>query len=126
MYHKDDTNQLKFKDFYLPFGGQLRSDNRWVVLSKHIPWDKIEQAYNGQTRRHLGSCDHGCVYGNESGENTHRPSYFFTVCRAGSPGKPTKVPHIRMQLAFDAEDQHQNITDNNNEVLSVAYSASPK
>jgi transposase, IS5 family len=46
MYRKDDAKQLKFKDFYLPFGGQLRSDNRWVVLSKHIPWDKIEQAYS--------------------------------------------------------------------------------
>ena len=41
------------------------------------------------------------------------------------PGKPAKVPHIRMQLALDAEDRHQNITDNNNEVLDVAYSASP-
>jgi len=46
MYRKDDTNQLRFKDFYLPFGGQLRSDNRWVVLSKHIPWGQIEQAYS--------------------------------------------------------------------------------
>ena len=46
MYRKDNANQLRFKDFYLPFGGQLRSDNRWVLLSKHIPWDKIEQAYS--------------------------------------------------------------------------------
>ena len=32
MYRKDDTNQLKFEDFYLPFAGKLRSDNRWVIL----------------------------------------------------------------------------------------------
>jgi len=44
---------------------------------------------------------------------------------ADYPGQPAKVPHIRMQLALDAKDQHQNITDNNNEVLNVAYSASP-
>ena len=30
---------------YLPFGGKLRSDNRWVVLSKQIPWLQVEQGY---------------------------------------------------------------------------------
>jgi cell pole-organizing protein PopZ len=45
MYYKDNANQLKFEDFYLPFGGKLRSDNRWVVLSKQIPWQQIEQQY---------------------------------------------------------------------------------
>lgn len=42
MYRKDDTNQLKFEDFYLQFGGKLRSDNRWVILSKHIPWQQVK------------------------------------------------------------------------------------
>lgn len=46
MYRKDDANQLQFEDFYLPFSGQLRSDNRWVVLSGQIPWKQIEQAYS--------------------------------------------------------------------------------
>ena len=46
MYRKDDAKQLQFEDFYLPFGGQLRSDNRWVVLSRQIPWQQIEQAYS--------------------------------------------------------------------------------
>jgi len=46
MYRKDDTNQLKFEDFYLPFSGKLRSDNRWVILSKQIPWQQIEQLYS--------------------------------------------------------------------------------
>ena len=46
MYRKDDTNQLKFEDFYLPFGGKLRSDNRWVILSKQIPWQQVEQEYS--------------------------------------------------------------------------------
>lgn len=46
MYRKEDINQLKFEDFYLPFGGKLRSDNRWVVLSKHIPWQTIEDQYS--------------------------------------------------------------------------------
>jgi hypothetical protein len=46
MYRKDDTIQLKFEDFYLPFGGKLRSDNRWVILSKQIPWQQVEQQYS--------------------------------------------------------------------------------
>lgn len=46
MYRKYDINQLKFEDFYLPFGGQLRSDNRWVILSKHILQDQVEQEYS--------------------------------------------------------------------------------
>jgi len=45
MYRKDDANQLRFEDFYLPFGGKLRSDNRWVILSKQIPWQQVEQEY---------------------------------------------------------------------------------
>ena len=46
MYRKDDANQLRFEDFYLPFGGKLRSDNRWVILSKQIPWHQVEQEYS--------------------------------------------------------------------------------
>jgi hypothetical protein len=26
MYRKEDVSQLKFEDFYLPFGGKLRSN----------------------------------------------------------------------------------------------------
>jgi len=46
MYRKDNSDQLKFEDFYLPFGGKLRSDNRWVVLSRQIPWFQIEDEYS--------------------------------------------------------------------------------
>ena len=45
MYLKDDKSQLKFEDFYLPFSGKLRSDNRWILLSKQIPWQQIEDDY---------------------------------------------------------------------------------
>ena len=46
MYRKDNANQLQFQDFYLPFSGKLRSDNRWVILSKQIPWQQVEQEYS--------------------------------------------------------------------------------
>jgi len=43
--YKADLGQPEFEDFYLPFGGRIRSDNRWVVLSKFMPWDAIEEKY---------------------------------------------------------------------------------
>lgn len=39
MYRQNDPNQMMFEGFHLPFGGRLRNDNRWVLLSKQIPWD---------------------------------------------------------------------------------------
>lgn len=36
MYHKHDRKQLDFGCLYLPFGGKFWSDNRWVILTKHI------------------------------------------------------------------------------------------
>lgn len=62
MYRKK-LNQPEFEDFYLPFGGRLRSDNRWVVLSKLIPWDEFEDAYSAN----------------------------FSESGMGAPGKPVRV-----------------------------------
>ena len=55
MYRKTNPHQLKFENFYLPFSGQLRSDNRWVILAGQIPWHQIEEAYGD-----LFSEDNGC------------------------------------------------------------------
>ncbi len=44
-----------FENFYLPFGGHLRGDNRWVILAGQIPWSQIEEAYG-----ELFSEDTGC------------------------------------------------------------------
>jgi hypothetical protein len=56
MYRKPHVNQLAFEDFVLPFGGKLRSDNRWVMLAKHIPWAEVETAYAQQfSHEDLGS-----------------------------------------------------------------------
>jgi len=45
MYRKSNPNQLSFENFHLPFGGELRSDNRWVILSKQIPWHEVKAEY---------------------------------------------------------------------------------
>ena len=42
MYQIEDKKQLSF---FLPFGGKLNPDNRWVKLSEIIPWDDIEEKY---------------------------------------------------------------------------------
>ena len=61
--YKSDLGQPEFEDFYLPFGGRLLSDNRWVVLSKMIPWDAIEEKYANK----------------------------FSKTRMGAPAKPARV-----------------------------------
>ncbi|MFH1614064.1 MAG: IS5 family transposase [Planctomycetota bacterium] len=55
MYRKNNPHQLKFENFYLPFGGHLRSDNRWIILAEQIPWHQIEEAYG-----ELFCDDNGC------------------------------------------------------------------
>ena len=45
MYRKEPEGQLSFEDFYLPFGGHLDGENRWVRLAKLIPWEEFEEEY---------------------------------------------------------------------------------
>jgi len=55
MYRKDNPNQMKFQNFYLPFGGKLSGENRWVILTEQIPWQRIDQQYG-----ELFSKEEGC------------------------------------------------------------------
>ena len=43
MMYKRRHQQPEFEPFYLPFGGHLDSDNRWVQLAKLIPWEEVEK-----------------------------------------------------------------------------------
>jgi hypothetical protein len=45
MYKLENDKQPDIKDFYLPFGGKLNEENRWVIMSKKIPWKEIEKDY---------------------------------------------------------------------------------
>src|SRR5690625_887967 len=41
-----NANQLIMPDeFFLPFGGSLNPDNRWVTMSFLIPWAEVESDY---------------------------------------------------------------------------------
>ena len=42
---KSTEKTPEFPDFYLPFGGRLEGENRWVQLTKLMPWELIEECY---------------------------------------------------------------------------------
>ena len=41
VYRREHRDQLSFKDFLLPFGGQLTADNRWIKLAELVPSDEL-------------------------------------------------------------------------------------
>jgi len=45
MYRLPDKQLTFIDDFFLPFGGKLRADNRWIQLARIIPWNTIETRY---------------------------------------------------------------------------------
>jgi hypothetical protein len=48
MYRRSHPGQLSFENFYLPFGGKLSGENRWIKLAELIPWESFEQEYAEQ------------------------------------------------------------------------------
>ncbi len=48
MYKEESSKQIKIEDFHLPFGGHLDEENRWVILSKRIPWAELEDDYKNR------------------------------------------------------------------------------
>ena len=45
MYYLKDKDQLSIEEFFLPFGGRLQKDNRWVRMAEIMPWGYIEEIY---------------------------------------------------------------------------------
>lgn len=55
MYRRSSPGQLSFEVFYLPFGGKLSGENRWVKLADLIPWETIESSYAEQFSERQGA-----------------------------------------------------------------------
>jgi IS5 family transposase len=55
MYRRVPRHQLSFEDFFLPFGGKLSGDNRWIKLADLIPWDELEDDYASQFCKGFGA-----------------------------------------------------------------------
>lgn len=45
MYRMTEQQMIMPDDFFLPFGGKLNKENRWVQLAHLIPWWKVEKVY---------------------------------------------------------------------------------
>src|SRR5699024_7628360 len=45
MYKMTENQLVLPEDFFLPFGGKLNKENRWVILANLIPWWRFEEAY---------------------------------------------------------------------------------
>ncbi|WAH38655.1 IS5 family transposase [Alicyclobacillus dauci] len=46
MYANHQDQQILPGGFFLPFGGRLSENNRWVQFSYLIPWRRVEQEYS--------------------------------------------------------------------------------
>ena len=55
MYRRPSPGQLSFENFYLPFGGKLSGENRWVKLAELIPWESFESEYAEQFSPNMGA-----------------------------------------------------------------------
>ena len=55
MYRREPRHQLSFEDFFLPFGGKLSGDNRWIKLAELIPWDDLEDDHASQFCKGFGA-----------------------------------------------------------------------
>ncbi len=55
MCRREHRHQFSFEDFFLPFGGKLSGDNRWIKLAELIPWDELEDDYAAQFCKGFGA-----------------------------------------------------------------------
>ncbi|ATW28200.1 IS5 family transposase [Candidatus Formimonas warabiya] len=87
MYRKRNRKQITLvENFFLPFGGKLNKNNRWVKLAEIIPWDTIEEKYAA------------------------------TFSDNGAPGKPVRMALgaiiIKERLGLSDEETLQQIIEN--------------
>lgn len=45
MIRYNSNNQISIEEFSMPFEAELDSENRWVLLSKQLPWDEMAGIY---------------------------------------------------------------------------------
>lgn len=64
--------------FFLPFGGKLNPDNRWMKPAQLIPWEKAEDVYIRSLK--------DPTQGNKA--ETGAP---FEGCRGECPGKTNRL-----------------------------------
>jgi transposase, IS5 family len=124
MYRISPPGQLSFENFYLPFGGKLSSDNRWVKLAKLIPWETVEANYAEQfsatmgapaksfrialgtliIKEKLGTSDEETVQ--QIRENPYLQYFLgFSEYRDEEPFDPSMLVHFRKRLSLEVVGQ---------------------
>jgi len=53
--YKKTSLQPSFPNFLLPFEGELKTNNPWIVMADLIPWDELEAQYAEQFHASLGA-----------------------------------------------------------------------
>lgn len=55
MYRKEKQPSILAEKFELPFEGKLSEDNRWVIMTKLIPWSEFESEYASLFSEDIGA-----------------------------------------------------------------------
>lgn len=55
MYRRSTPSQPTFENFYLPFGGGLSGNNRWIKLAEMMPWEEFEAEYAAEMSEGIGA-----------------------------------------------------------------------
>lgn len=119
--YRHNQRQLQFENFSLPFGGKLRSDNRWVRLAKFIPWEEFEPDYAKTLvssdkgppamsvrvalgtliiKERLGTTDEETV--EQLSENPYLQYFLgFKSFKLERPFDPSMLVHFRKRLGMD-------------------------
>ena len=119
--YRHNQRQLQFENFNLPFGGKLRSDNRWVKLSRFIPWEEFEADYANTLasrdkgppamsvrvalgtliiKERLGTSDEETV--EQISENPYLQYFLgFKSFKLEPPFDPSMLVHFRKRLSMD-------------------------
>lgn len=114
-------SKLNYQEIFLPFGGRLNPDNRWVVLSTMIPWEEFEdeyaknfkktnrgeKAYNVRValgsliiKERLGLSDEETV--NQISENPYLQYFLgFESYTEKAPFDPSQLTHFRKRFQED-------------------------
>ena len=124
MLRLTNPNQLYIEDFKMQFGGKLRADNRWVKLSRHMPWERIEEIYARNFSPDSGAVGissriaFGSIYAKEQEEWTDRETvqnimenpylqYFlgYTEFKQEEPFDASMMVHFRKRFPVEAVNE---------------------
>lgn len=127
--YRDTLKQMEFEDFKLPFGGRLKSDNRWVKLAKLIPWGEIEEIYTSNLagtgmgapaksarialgaliiKEHYGKSDEETVL--EIQENPYLQYFLgYSAYSDKKPFDPSMLTHFRLRFGLSGTQKVNDI-----------------